>query len=460
MFNFNNVINGILLVVTFVKDILCFITFILSLSSNHYLTMMKRRFTWFSFLISLLIFLGYHTAAFGWSEHPMMVYPILRTMPEVTAAKDVEAKSLHRFLMEEEQGLAELLLSQELWARQHIKNYVARPEALAFNATENPEDILQRFFHAIRINPNVKMAIYLHLLPGEDPGDRDTVSPYTLTTLSKIYEMLHTTYVRIEEGELVSPIYVMATATDEPDYGFDLGLFEDNGTSWGQIYGFGNQSFGNPALEYGSQAPFHMGFYHESWLVFAAAPFLKRTYVEYRIHLYKTLAEYAFSKGQDYWGWRFLGWATHYLNDLSMPYHTSVLPAKGPLAMIWINIKAMLGFPRSRDNAVLLLSNRHTVYEHFQWIVLRDAHLSGNYNHPMLKALVNPADRIAYDNNFPRKVAARESARLARRHDRLLRRYTPGYLVSDPAYVITSSADLEGLLEWIHDAKGEEAIEG
>lgn len=422
--------------------------------------MMKRRFTRLSFLISLIIFMGYSTAAFGWSTHPMIVYPILKTMPELAGAKDVEVKSLHRFLMEEEQGLEHLLRSQELWAREHIKNYVARPEVLDFSATGNPDDILQRFLHALRINPNVKLALYLHLLPGEKPGDRDTISPHLLTPLSQIYEMLHATYVRIEEGELVSPIYVMATATDEPDYGFDLGLFEDNGTSWGQKYGFGEQSFGNPALEYGSQAPFHMGFYHESWLVFAAAPFLKRTYVEYRIHLYKTLSEYAFSKGQDYWGWRFLGWATHYLNDLSMPYHTSVLPAKGPLAMIWINIKAMLGFPRSRDNAVLLLSNRHTVYEFFQWLILREAHLSGNNNHPFLKALVNPIDRIAYDNDFPRKVAAHESARMARQQDRTLQRHTPDYLVSDPAYIITSSSELEGLIEWIRDAKGEEAIDG
>lgn len=421
---------------------------------------MNHTFTGFSRFIFFMILLGCSAVSFGWSEHPMMIYPILRTMPAVTSAGPVEVKSLHRFLMEEEQGMEQLLLAQELWAQEHIKNYVARPEALAFSATGTSEDVRQRFFHAIRINPNVTTALYLHLLPGEDSGDRDKVDPYTLTTLSKIYEMLQTTYVRLEEGEFVSPLYVMATATDEVDYGFDLGLFEDNGTSWGLKYGFGNQSFGNPNLEYGTQAPFHMGFYHESWLVFAAAPFLKRTYVEYRIHLYQTLSEYAFSKGQDYWGWRFLGWATHYLNDLSMPYHTSVLPAKGPLAMIWINIKAMLGFPRSRDNAVLLLSNRHTVYEHFQWIALRKAHLSGDNNHPLLKALVNPVDMIAYDNDFPRKVAAREAARLSKQHDKRLRKYTPPYLVSDPAYLISSSSELESLPDWIREAKGEEAIEG
>ena len=411
-------------------------------------------------VLLVVVLLGVSVPAIGWSEHPMLIYPILRTMPEVAGASDVEVKSLHRFLIEEEEGLEALLREQELWAQEHIRNYLARPEALAFSATGNANNLLQRFFYAIRINPNVKMALYLHLLPGEHSGERNMVNPYSLTTLSNLHEMLYATYVSLEEGEFVAPMYVLATATDEPDYGFDLGLFEDNGSSWGDIYGFGNQSFGNPNLEYGTQAPFHMGFYHESWLVFAAAPFLKRTFVEYRIHLYKTLSEYAFRKGQDYWGWRFLGWATHYLNDMSMPYHTSVLPAKGALAMIWINVRAMLGFPRSRDNAVLLLSNRHTVYEHFQWLVLREAHLSGNNDHPFLKALMHPVDNIEYDNDFPRQVAARESARVSKKHDKKLREYVPKYLVSDPDYIISHSAELEDLLDVIRSEKGESAVEG
>lgn len=421
---------------------------------------MVHRFAGYFRTLLVVVFFGVSGSAIAWSEHPLLLYPILKTMPEVANAGKVEVKSLHRFLLEEEHGLEVLLREQELWAQEYIDNYVARPEALAFSATENASDVLQRFFYAIRINPHVKMALYLHLLPGEHSGNRAIVNPYSLTTLSNLHEMLYATYVSLDEGDTVAPIKVLATASDEPDYGFDLGLFEDNGTRWGNMYGFGNQSFGNPNLEYGSQAPFHMGFYHESWLVFAAAPFLKRTFVEYRIHLYKTLSEYAFRNGQDYWGWRFLGWATHYLNDMAMPYHTSVLPAKGALAMIWINVKAMLGFPRSREKAVLLLSNRHTVYEYFQWLVLREAHLSGNNNHPFLKALIQAVEKIEYDNDFPRHVAARESARLSKIHDKKLLEYMPYYLVSDPEYIISDSSELGDLLEIVRSEKGEGAVEG
>lgn len=396
--------------------------------------------------------------SYGWSEHPMIVYPILRDMPEMAEMGTVQVKSLQRFLMEEEEGLARLLAEQEAHARKHISNYVARPEALAFVATGDTTNIVRRFIDAVRINPNVTLALYLHLLPGEDTQGRTVLDPYSLTPMTRLYEMLHTTYVGIGEGEEVDAISVLATATDEPDYGFDIGLFEDNHTAWGSIYGFGKQPFGNPELEYGSQAPFHMGFYHESRIVFAAAPFLKRTFVEYRIHLYRTLAEYAFSSGQNYWGFRFLGWATHYLNDMSMPYHTSVLPAKGTPGMLWINIKAMLGFPRSFNNAVILLSNRHIVYELFQWKVLRAAHVQGDKNHPFLTALNNPVELIPYNDGFARDIAARESYRLARRSDRLLRRNIPAYLVSDPKHEITGSSELDNLLDIVMDAKGEQAM--
>ena len=419
---------------------------------------MKR--TCVSLILTIVFFLGLQKDAKAWSEHPMAVYPVLQSIPAIVNAGPIEVKSLLQFLLEEEHGLEKLLADHEVWAREHIPSYAPRPGSLAFSATGNAGDILNRFYSAIRINPHVKMALYLHLLPGQDAGERERVDPSELTTLSTLYEMLFTTYVRLQEGEMVRPVDVLATATDEPDYGFDLGLFTDNGTAWGQVYGFGEQSFGNPGLEYGSQAPFHMGFYHESWLVFAAAPFLKRTYVEYRIHLYKTLSQYAFDAGQHYWGWRFMGWAMHYLNDMSMPYHTTVMPAKRPLGMIWINLKAMLGFPRSRDNAVQLLSNRHTVYEQFQWQILRQAHLSGDAEHPFLVALANPLETVAYDNEFPRKVAARESNRAARRNDRLLRRYVPRYLVSDPKNEIGGSHELDDLLDVILAEKGPEAIEG
>ena len=409
-------------------------------------------------LILAMMALGMPQAR-AWSEHPLIIYPVLKSIPAVANAPEVEVKSLQTFLLEEEEGLARLLADQEAWSRENLEAYAARPDELAFRATGNGEDILQRFFYAIRINPNARMALYIHVPPGADGGGREPISPYELTTLDQLTEMLHSTYFKLNEGEMVAPILVLASANNEPDYGLDLGLFEDNNTYYGKVYGFGEQTFGNPNLPYGSQAPFHMGFYHESKIVFAAASFLKRTYVEYRINLYKTLATYAFSVGQDYWGYRFMGWAMHYLSDLSMPYHSSVLPGVSALRMIWINLKSMLGFPKAYNNAVQLVSNRHTVYEQFQWLVLRGAYESGNWEHPFFRALENPVEAQTYYDFFPREVVAKESFKKGKPTTRAMKKSFPKLLVSDPSFEVSGSQELEDLVSFMTAEKGPEAVE-
>ena len=98
----------------------------------------------------------------------------------------------------------------------------------------------------------------------------------------------------------------------------------------GARYGFGTQPFGDARFEYSSQAPFHIGYYHESALIYRAAPFLARTYPEMRVQQYLGLARFAFESGHDYWGYRFLGWALHYVQDLTQPYHSKALPERTP----------------------------------------------------------------------------------------------------------------------------------
>ena len=109
--------------------------------------------------------------------------------------------------------------------------------------------------------------------------------------------------------------------------------------------GFGIQPFGNPNLEYSSQAPFHMGFYHLDWLTRTAQPSLLRTYPLWRIALFGELAELAFSTGHDYWGWRFLGWGLHYVGDLTQPYHAIPLPGVGTVG------RAVVGGARARPES-------------------------------------------------------------------------------------------------------------
>jgi len=46
----------------------------------------------------------------------------------------------------------------------------------------------------------------------------------------------------------------------------------------------------------------------------------------YRAGLYAQLAVGALSTGHPYWGFRFLAWSLHYIQDLSQPWHTILLP--------------------------------------------------------------------------------------------------------------------------------------
>lgn len=399
------------------------------------------------------------TSALAWSEHPLMAYPVLSTIPGLNTQDSIAVKSLKTFLIENEVALEKYFEQQELWFQQNLVYYPPLPDQLRFKATGNPDDILDRFFMALRLNPNVKMRLYLHLLPGEEVGSRQTVEPKFLTTLNDVSALESTNYVELNEGDMVPPLAVLCTANDEPDYGFDLGLFEDNNTPQGAIYGFGMQPFGDPNLEYGSQAPFHMGFYHEAKIVFFFGPFLKKTLPEYRINLFKSLAEFAFENNNPYWGYRFMGWGMHYLGDLSMPYHAVALPGVSALKMIWTNIKAMLGFPKSKDDAVQIVSNRHSVLEEFQWQVLRNAYDDGDENHPLFAALKNPIDMVEYRTDFPRMVAAKESADRAKRIDKSLKKWMPEQLVSNPEFETPGSPELGRILELTEEEKGTEGID-
>ena len=201
-----------------------------------------------------------------------------------------------------------------------------------------------------------------------------------------------------------------------------------------------------------------MGFYHEKRIVFWAAPFLKRTLPEYRISLFRSLSTFALQEGYDYWGMRFMGWGMHYLGDLSMPYHAAPLPGVSALRMIWINLKAMLGFPSSRDNALQLVSNKHAVLEHFQWQILRDAYHSNNMNHPLIQALMDPIPMVEYSNTFARDVAAKEAVGRSRRVNRTLMRNMPHQLVGDPKFETPGSPELLNITTSMTQEKGPDAI--
>jgi len=230
---------------------------------------------------------------------------------------------------------------------------------------------------------------------------------------------------------------VIASAVDEPDYGLDIGLWEDNDTEFGRIYGFGKQPFGNPKLSFGSQAPFHMGFFHESPIIYAAAGFLRRTYPEYRMHLWQTLARHALLSGHPYWGWRFAGWAMHYAQDLTQPYHASVLPGTSTAGMLWINALDMAGASKAKQHAVTFVSNRHLVMENFHQHSLLVPLEKGELEHPNLTAFAQVAkdkERMVLTEFGLRDVVTKRSHAVADEMDDWMVKTFPATYVSDPQF--------------------------
>lgn len=392
----------------------------------------------------------------AWSEHTLIGSPVLGTMPEVKDAATVPVETLDAFLNAEAAGLEKILAEEEAWDKANLAWYLPRPDALAFKA-EGP-DIRERFCHAIRINPKVDLVPYLQLLPGEDPQGRPVIPIKDLTFLQDISSWDKSVMVALKPGESAAALAVLNTATDEPDFGLDINLFTDNKTELGPLYGFGRQPYGNPNLEFGSQAPFHMGFYHEDAIMYRLAAFLKESYPEYRIHLYKRLAEYAFATGHPYWGWRFTGWGLHYLADLAQPYHATVLPGVSTTRALWINTIAMLGIHGPKDNAIQLVSNRHLVLEKFLQIELYQAYRDKQTDDPILAALRMSDPDAPYDDRVARDKIAQAAHAKAALTDKIIAQCMPKQYVSDPHFEFGTCPDQDQLVDKIRAEKGDEAI--
>lgn len=422
--------------------------------------------------------------AFAWSNHALNTRAAIEHVPEFARLEPVRVESLDSFVAAQAGALEAVLDAQEAWSRAHVPTYPPRPDALRFSASgaPAPQELRRRFVAALRIAPDARLALFLKDVSADDAAGRPSLPRDRVSTLadeerddaaaeesdddaagSSGNAATQSPFVALREGEAVSPLAVVATASDEPDYGLDINVWEDNDTEHGRAYRFGRQPFGNPALDFGTQAPFHMGFYDESAVIYAAAGFLKRTYPEHRIHLYRTLALHALRTGHEYWGWRFAGWAMHYIQDLAQPYHARVLPGVSTVRMLWINALDIAGWPDAKNRAITLVSNRHLALENFQRTALVAEHRDAARDGPLIRALagksgddrlhagddrphanddrprVSPgepaaSERPVFGENDPRALVARRAAQAAGALDHAVASALPSQYVDDPEF--------------------------
>jgi hypothetical protein len=377
-------------------------------------------------------------SAFGWSNHTVPTYRALEQMPQVAHAAAVTVEPLATFLKSEEKALPALLASQEIWAAANVENYPARPSTLAFVADPERSDAARQlaFLHALRVAPDSRFALYLQPDP-QHPIDGTPMAYSAVNTLPEQPDS-DQVFIALKAGDSVAPLAVIASAADEPDYGLDINLWQDSPSEWGKVYGFGKLPFGNPALYFATQAPFHMGFFHESRILYMAAPFIGRTFPLMRAHQFSSLAAFAFRTGHPYWGWRFAGLSLHYLQDLTQPYHASLAPGNSTLKLLWINALAMMGMTSQKDDMIVLLSNRHLALEKYQHELMHDAALaSPGSDTPIEKALHDTSQDKSYpawSDRYLRDVVSVQSFAEAPQLTETLIATLPAHYVSDPSF--------------------------
>lgn len=376
------------------------------------------------------------TLAQAWGNHSPMCYRAFERMPEVASAAAVKAEPLVDFLRGQEVAIAARLDAHEAELRGRLKGHAPRPDALRFVADAQRSDDERRaaFLRALRLSPQTKLALYLQIDPREPDATRP---PLDVAQVSAVPNSKGATqrFVALQAGEAVAPLAVLASACDEPDYGHDLNLFDDNPGSPAQpAYGFDKQPFGNPAVAIGSQAPFHMGFFHQGAIFNTLAPSFARTFAELRVQQYGALAALAWQTGHAYWGWRFAGLALHHIQDLTQPYHASAAPGASLPYMMWVNLKAQVGAPADRQGLVVLQSNRHFVLEQFQtrWIIDNAQQRRDGPLELALRDTTRDARYPAWGFGYVRDVVAAESFKAGPATDAAVVVGAPAKFVTDP----------------------------
>ncbi|HSV95605.1 MAG TPA: hypothetical protein VLM75_01595 [Spirochaetota bacterium] len=398
------------------------------------------------FLIISAVYAFAASTAYAWSSHCNLTRVVFKN--DKSLEKQVLVEPLGAFLASERDGIRALLKSEEEWFIKNIPGYPPVPEALRFVGTGTARDLTAGFSRAIRINPGFSFPLYLQTPSGSAKTGKRVIPVGRVSLVTA--DIANPPLFALAAGETVTALEVLETASEEPDFGMDVGLFTDNKTPFGAEYGFGTQPFGNPGLDFGTQAPFHMAFFHENFIIKLAAPFSKISHVEYRIRLYTSLASLAFKTGHDYWGYRFAGWALHYIQDMAVPYHARMTPGIGTLRLIWANL---FYSGEKRSGLLNILSNRHLVFEKYQYYALIDLMGKKAYDSPLLSTLADTspdAKAVPYSDRYVRDVVSIASYAVADDIDDLMGESFPIKYVSDPAFlfgVTEPEIDVYGFLK-------------
>ena len=386
-----------------------------------------------AFQFTLLLLSALHwIPALAWGAHSFPTYRALERVPELTEAPTVAVEPLEAFLRSEEKTIEVLLASQEAWAMAQLAPIPERPANLAFVADPERTDEArkQAFLMALRMAPNSKFALFFQPDPwaGNANGASGATASLPITAVSTSLDPVSGTPYRLlnlRAGDWVAPLTVVASASDEPDFGLDNFLWEDSPSDWGRALGLGKIPYGSANVASSSQEPFHTAYLRENALSYVALPALRWNFLLLRNYQFSTLSALAFRTGHSYWGWRFAGMALHYVQDLTQPLRASLLQGDSSLRLLGVGILASAGWRSVQQDYLAQLSVRLHAVERFEAELLQGLGTAKRENAPaaLEKAIHNTErDHVFPDwsDHYLRDTVAPQTAALANRFSPLI----------------------------------------
>lgn len=308
------------------------------------------------------------TEARAWGTHHLITRAALDRPGSEALDAPIAVEPLDAYLAADADGVAAVFRDFAAWEK-------ARG---ATRFAEQPFDgpTTAAFLKAARLQPKARLGYVRRLPPG--PG---ATAPADLVPLAGLSDFAKPapafTWWFVPEGATTSGRDVLATYSDEPDWGFDHELWDI------QAYGYGEQNFGKPTGE-SSKAPIHMWFAHENGLVRTFASEVTESVVLDRVELFTRLAKRAFAAGHPYWGYRFAAWAVHYTEDLAQPYHSRALPGKR--IGYYLRYVVSPTKERMKTKATQTAGNRHFLYEDYVSLALEQGYRGEAGAPPLAKA--------------------------------------------------------------------------
>ncbi|MEM7180236.1 MAG: hypothetical protein AAF518_04955 [Spirochaetota bacterium] len=290
---------------------------------------------------------------FSWRAHYLVTEKILRH-PSMKFTKNeiVPVEPLSTFLEKEGISIQKLFKTyyKELKSK---KKYPTVTQNFKAEVFPRKKPSIADFLSTARLNPSIKFPLVRRILPGQ-------ASIYPILKSSKVSPYVNPKYrftvFEDVSSKSVSAASILYTYLDEPDWGMDRDL-------WGiKKYGYGKQPFGSPTGP-SSQAPFHIAYLHENFMVKNLKPEFLKTLPLDRIKLFSRLSKLAMRTGHRYWGYRFAAWATNYIQDLCQPYQSKAVPFGS-----WMNyFSTAISLNKSRvlEKNQQIVANRQYAYEDF-----------------------------------------------------------------------------------------------